>query len=181
MSTPRWQRASTGQPRSITTRSPRNLPARAPTADCCTCRSSTSTPSAAHIEHYARIVLEHASRRRYISAAQAELLEPRRDLQTVKQRAEALVLGAASDTLNRRAVLPPSQWTEHLMDFWARRGQADWLAPRRLARPGQMTLGLSQGLYLLAASTGTGKSALAGQIARMSPTPRGRSSLSPWS
>ena len=69
-----------------------------------------STPSAAHIEHYARIVLEHAVRRRYIDAAQqvAELAWNRRkDLDTVKQRAEALVLGASSDTLSRRAVLPP--------------------------------------------------------------------------
>jgi replicative DNA helicase len=79
-----------------------------------------ATPSAAHIEHYARIVLEHAVRRRYISAAQqvAELAwNRRRDLDTVKQRAEALVLGASSDTLSRRAVLPPSEWTEHLMEY----------------------------------------------------------------
>src|SRR5919201_775200 len=61
-----------------------------------------ATPSAAHIEHYAHIVLEHAVRRRYIEAAQqvAELAwTRRRDLETVKQRAEALVLGASSDTL----------------------------------------------------------------------------------
>ena len=53
-----------------------------------------STPSAAHIEHYARIVLQHAVRRRYIDAAQqvAELAwNQRKDLETVKQRAEALV------------------------------------------------------------------------------------------
>jgi replicative DNA helicase len=46
-----------------------------------------ATPSAAHIEHYARIVLEHAVRRRYISAGQqvAELAWNRRkDLDTVK-------------------------------------------------------------------------------------------------
>ncbi len=49
------------------------------------------------LEHYARIVLEHAVRRRYISAAQqvAELAWNRRkDLNTLKQRAEALILGA---------------------------------------------------------------------------------------
>ena len=69
---------------------------------------------------YARIVLEHAVRRRYISAGQqvAELAwNQRKNLDTVKQRAEALVLGASSDTLSRRAVLPPSEWTEHLMDY----------------------------------------------------------------
>jgi replicative DNA helicase len=41
---------------------------------------SLATPSAAHIDHYARIVLEHAVRRRYISAGQqvAELAWNRR-------------------------------------------------------------------------------------------------------
>src|SRR6266536_2705421 len=128
-----------------------------------------STPSAAHIEHYARIVLEHAVRRRYIATGQqvAELAWNRRkDLDTVKQRAEALVLGASSDTLSRRAVVPPSEWTEHLMEYL---GQA-----RTSGRAGfstglrdldTMTLGLSPGLYLVAAATGTGKTAIAGQIA----------------
>ena len=27
------------------------------------------------------------------------------------------MLGASSDTLSRRAVLPPSEWTEHLMEY----------------------------------------------------------------
>src|ERR687885_518737 len=70
---------------------------------------SLATPSASHIEHYAHIVLEHAVRRRYIGAAQqvAELAwDRRRGLGTVKQRAEALGLGASSDTLSRRAGLP---------------------------------------------------------------------------
>ncbi len=128
-----------------------------------------ATPSAAHIEHYARIVLEHAVRRRYISAAQqvAELAWNRRkDLDTVKQRAEALVLGASSDTLSRRAVLSPSEWTEHLMDYLgqARTGGLAGVSTG-LRDLDTITLGLSPGLYLLAASTGTGKTALAGQIA----------------
>jgi len=128
-----------------------------------------ATPSAAHIEHYARIVLEHAVRRRYISAAQqvAELAwNKRKDLDTVKQRAEALVLGASSDTLSRRAVLSPSEWTEHLMDYLsqARTGGLAGVSTG-LRDLDTMTLGLSPGLYLLAASTGTGKTALAGQIA----------------
>jgi len=128
-----------------------------------------ATPSAAHIEHYARIVLEHAVRRRYISAAQqvAELAWNRRkDLDTVKQRAEALVLGASSDTLSRRAVLPPSEWTEHLMEYLGQ-ARTSGLAgvSTGLRDLDTMTLGLSPGLYLVAASTGTGKTALAGQIA----------------
>ncbi len=128
-----------------------------------------ATPSAAHIEHYARIVLEHAVRRRYIAAGQqvAELAWNRRkDLDTVKQRAEALVLGASSDTLSRRAVLPPSEWTEHLMDYLGQ-ARTSGLAgvSTGLRDLDTMTLGLSPGLYLVAAATGTGKTAIAGQIA----------------
>ena len=108
-----------------------------------------ATPSAAHIEHYARIVLEHAVRRRYIGAAQqvAELAWNRRkDLDTVKQRAEALVLGASSDTLSRRAVLPPSEWTEHLMDYLGQ-ARTNGLAgvSTGLRDLDTMTLGLSPG------------------------------------
>src|ERR1700730_1549830 len=128
-----------------------------------------ATPSAAHIEHYARIVLEHAVRRRYISAAQqvAELAwNRRRDLDTVKQRAEALVLGASSDTLSRRAVVPPSEWTEHLMEYLGQ-ARTSGLAggSTGLRDLDRMTLGLSPGLYLVAAATGTGKTAIGGQIA----------------
>jgi replicative DNA helicase len=128
-----------------------------------------ATPSATHIEHYARIVLEHAVRRRYIAAAQqvAELAWNRRkDLDTVKQRSEALVLGASSDTLSRRAVVPPEEWTEHLLEYLdqARTGGLAGISTGLRDLDG-MTLGLSPGLYLLAASTGTGKTAIAGQIA----------------
>ena len=130
---------------------------------------SLATPSAAHIEHYARIVLEHAVRRRYISAGQqvAELAWNRRkDLDTVKQRAEALVLGASSDTLSRRAVLSPSDWTDRLLEYLgqARVGGLAGVSTG-LRDLDTMTLGLSPGLYLIAAATGTGKTAIAGQIA----------------
>jgi len=128
-----------------------------------------ATPTAAHIEHYARIVVDHAVRRRYVSAAQhiAELAwDPRHDLEVVKQRAEALVLGASTDTLGRRAMLAPAQWTSHLMDY-LETSRAGGLAgiSTGMSDLDRMTLGLSPGLYLLAASTGTGKTALAGQIA----------------
>ena len=127
------------------------------------------TPSAAYIEHYARIVLEHAVRRRYISAGQqvAELAwDARKELETVKQRAEALILGASSDTLSRRAVVPPQEWTEHLVEYLgqARVGGLAGVSTG-LRDLDTMTLGLSPGLYLLAAATGTGKTAIAGQIA----------------
>jgi replicative DNA helicase len=129
-----------------------------------------ATPSAAHIEHYAHIVLEHAVRRRYIAAGLqvAELAWNRRkDLDTVKQRAEALVLGASSDTLSRRAVVPPSEWTEHLMEYLgqARTSGLAGVSTGLLRDLDTMTLDLSPGLYLVAAATGTGKTAIAGQIA----------------
>ncbi len=127
------------------------------------------TPSAAYIEYYARIVLEHAVRRRYIEAAQqvAELAwERRRDLDTVRHRAEALVLAAASDSFDRRAALPPAQWTEHLIDYLGRTRSGGLAGISTGLRDlDTMTLGLSPGLYLVAAATGTGKTALAGQIA----------------
>jgi replicative DNA helicase len=128
-----------------------------------------ATPSAAYIEDYARIVLEHAVRRRYISAGQqvAELAWNRgKDLDEVKHLAEAAVLGASSDTLSRRAVLSPADWTTDLFEYLGR-AREDGLAgvSTGLRDLDRMTLGLSTGLYLLAASTGTGKTALAGQIA----------------
>jgi len=131
---------------------------------------SLATPTAAHIERYARIVVEHATRRRYISAAQrvAELAwNPRHDLGTVKDRAEALVLGAASDTLGRKLLFRPSDWTASLLDYLGE-AQTDGLAgvSTGLRDLDRMTLGLSKGwLYLLGARPGTGKTAIAGQIA----------------
>src|ERR671938_213337 len=79
-----------------------------------------ATPSAAHVVHYAEIVIEHATRRRYIDAAQqvAELAwNVERDLESVRQRSEALVLGAASDTVGRKAAFRPKEWTANLLEF----------------------------------------------------------------
>src|SRR5207244_1134418 len=67
---------------------------------------SLGTPSAAHIEHYARIVLEQAVRRRYIGAAQqvAELAwSQRQDLDTVQQPPEAPGPGASKRSSSTRA------------------------------------------------------------------------------
>jgi len=85
---------------------------------------------------------------------------------TVRQRSEALILGAATDTLSGQVVLSPPEWTGHLMEY-LERSRTGGLAgvSTGLRDLDTMTLGLSPGLYLLAASTGTGKTALAGQIA----------------
>ena len=129
-----------------------------------------ATPTAAHVVYYAQIVVEHATRRRYIGAAQqvAELAwDVRRDLETVRQRSEALVLGAASDMVGRKAAFRPEEWTADLLAFLGQ-SRAGGLAgvSTGLRDLDTMTLGLSKGwLYLLGARTGTGKSALAGQVA----------------
>jgi replicative DNA helicase len=130
---------------------------------------NVATPTSTHITHYARIVADHALRRRFIDAAQrvAELAwDVRQEIETVRQRSEALVLGAATDTLSGQEVLAPETWTDHLLDY-LERGRSGGLAgvSTGLRDLDRMTLGLSPGLYLLAASTGTGKTALAGQVA----------------
>jgi hypothetical protein len=132
-----------------------------------------ATPSATHIEHYARILLEHAVRRRSISAGQqvAELAWNRRkDLDTGKQRAQALVLGASSDTLSRRAVLPPSEWTEHLMDYLGQ-ARTNGLAgvSTGLRDLDTMTLGLSPGLYLVGPPMAHSLTAGSGSSEELSP------------
>jgi len=130
---------------------------------------NVATPTAAHLVFYAHIVADHALRRRVIGAAQhvAELAwDVRQDVETVRQRSEALILGAATDTLTGQVVLAPAEWTGHLMAY-LERSRTGGLAgvSTGLRDVDSMTLGLSPGLYLVAASTGTGKTALAGQIA----------------
>jgi replicative DNA helicase len=130
---------------------------------------NVATPTSTHITYYAHIVADHALRRRFIGAAQhvAELAwDVRQDIETMRQRSEALVLGAATDTLSCREVLGPEAWTDHLLEFLDRirtRGLAG--ISTGLRDLDTLTLGLSPGLHLLAASTGTGKTAMAGQVA----------------
>jgi replicative DNA helicase len=84
----------------------------------------------------------------------------------VRKRSTALMLGASNDTLTGQEVLAPETWTEHLLDYLdgSRTGGLAGLSTG-LRDLDTMTLGLSPGLYLLAASTGTGKTAVAGQVA----------------
>jgi hypothetical protein len=109
------------------------------------------------------------ARRRYISAAQqvAGLAwNRRRDLETVKQRAEALVLGASSDTLSRRAVPSPLG-----MDVASHglpgAGEGRWSRRRlhRPSRPGHYHAWVVARPVPPGAATGSGKTAVAGQIA----------------
>ena len=110
-------------------------------------------------------MLEHAVRRRYIQAAQqvAELAwYRRRDLDAVRHRAEALVLAAASDSYQCVAQhCAPAQWTEHLIDYLGQTRSGGLAGISTGLRDlDTMTLGLSPGLYLVAAATGTGKTGL---------------------
>lgn len=80
------------------------------------------------------------------------------------QLAEAAIIGASSDTLRRRALLSLADWTTDLFAYLGR-AREDGLAgvSTGLRDLNRMTPGLSTGLYSLAASTGTGKTALAGR------------------
>jgi len=129
-----------------------------------------ATPSAAHVEHYGQIVLERARRRGYISAAEAQAAlawNVRLDLETVKQRSEALVLAVSADTLGRKLLFSPSEWAPDLLEYLgeARRNGLAGVSTG-LQEVDRLTLGLSKGwLYLLGARTGTGKTQLCGQVA----------------
>jgi len=129
-----------------------------------------ATPSAAHVEYYGQIVLERSRRRGYISAAQTQAQlawNVRLDLETVKQRSEALVLGVSADTLGRKLLFSPSEWAPDLLEYLGE-ARRDGLAgvSTGLQEVDRLTLGLSKGwLYLLGARTGTGKTQLCGQVA----------------
>jgi replicative DNA helicase len=116
---------------------------------------NVATPTSTHITYYAQIVSDHALGRRFIGAAQhvAELAwDVRQDIDTVRQRSEALVLGAATDTLTRpggpgarrldgppaRAPRPePDGWPGGRVDRVARPGHAHtWVVARALPARG---------------------------------------------
>lgn len=128
------------------------------------------TPIASHVVHYGEAVLDRSVRRRYISACQrgAELAwDVRQPLESVKSQIEAAVLGASCGTLGKKVLFNPEEWTQHAIEYLSQ-GQSNGLAglSTGLADLDAMTLGLCRGwLYLLGARPGTGKTALAGQIA----------------
>ncbi len=113
---------------------------------------NVATPTAAHLVFYAHIVADHALRRRVIGAAQhvAELAwDVRQDVETVRQRSEALILGAATHTLTGQVVLAPSEWTGHLMAYLERSRTGELAGVSTGLRDvDSMTLGLSPGLYV---------------------------------
>ncbi len=125
-------------------------------------------PSAAYIEHYARIVQDTATQRRYVSAAQ-KIAEKAWlagvDVQDLAQQAETLIT-AARPSSNGRDLLDPERWADAFWDDLSGRIEGHRTAVGTgLIDIDEMTLGLEAGgLYLLMGTPGTGKTELAMQI-----------------
>lgn len=128
-----------------------------------------SVPSASNVEHYAQLVMDTATQRRYIDAAQniSERFWRRSvDIDDLAQQAEGL-LTAARPRRSRRDLLDPKRWAEVFRDdLEARTDGQRTSVMTGLIDMDEMTLGLeSGGLYLLMGTPGTGKTELAMQIA----------------
>lgn len=131
---------------------------------------SVAVPSAAHAEHYARIVIDTATQRRYISVAQqiavAAWKPGLQDIGALVSEVEALIQTARpSDT--RRDLYDPAKWAQSFWDDLEQRQSGQRTAVMTgLLDLDDMTLGLETGrLYLLMGLPGHGKTELALQIA----------------
>jgi replicative DNA helicase len=127
-----------------------------------------SVPSAANVEHYARLVMDAATQRRFIDAAQkiAEHAWRRSiDVDDLASKAESFIT-AARPRQSRRDLYTPERWAEAFMeDLESRATGARTAVTTGLLDLDDMTLGLEAGaLYLLMATPGTGKTELAMQI-----------------
>lgn len=128
-----------------------------------------SIPSSANVEHYARIVQDTATQRRYATAAQriAELSwRPGADIDRLTNEIET-VIASARPSRSRRGLANPQQWAdEFLVDFEARQSGERQAISTGLIDIDALMLGMEAGrLYLLMGTPGTGKSELAMQIA----------------
>lgn len=126
-------------------------------------------PAAANVEHYAQLIMNAATQRRYIEAANtiAQRSWPRSiDVDALAEQAEAL-LTAARPRRSRRDLYDPERWAEAFRDDLEARSDGQRTAVETgLVDLDKMTLGLeSGGLYLLMGTPGTGKTELAMQIA----------------
>lgn len=126
-------------------------------------------PSAAHVEHYARIVQDTATQRRYASVAQriGELSwRAGADVQALAAEVDAIV-SAAKPSRSRRDLYDPQRWAESFWtDLESRQSGQRTAVTTGLIDLDELTLGLEAGgLYLLMATPGVGKTELAMQIA----------------
>lgn len=127
-----------------------------------------SVPSAANVLHYAAIVTDTATQRRYVSAAQSIAEKAYRrgaNVHELAEQAEALLVGARS-TRSRGGLLDPEQWAEAFwQDLEQRMDGKRTAVMTGLVDLDGMTLGLEAGgLYLLMATPGTGKTEFGMQI-----------------
>jgi replicative DNA helicase len=101
----------------------------------------------------------HAVRRRYISAGQQVAVlawNQRKELETVKQRAEALILGAGADALGRKMLFSPAEWAPALLDYLGTaRGGGLAGVSTGLVDIHRLMLGLSKGWLYLHQTVGT--------------------------
>lgn len=128
-----------------------------------------SVPSAVNVDHYAQLVMDAATQRRYIDASQkiASKSWPQSvDIDELSAYAETL-LASARPRRSRRDLYDPERWTEaFLQDLTARTDGQRTAVNTGLLDLDEMTLGLeSGGLYLLMGTPGSGKTELAMQIA----------------
>lgn len=128
-----------------------------------------AVPSASNVEHYAKLVIDAATQRRYAAAAQAIAEKAWRrgaDVQQLAADVDAL-LAAARPSHTRHDLYDPERWaTAFWDDLEARTNGLRTAVSTGLRDLDAMTLGFeSGGLYLLMATPGTGKTELAMQIA----------------
>jgi replicative DNA helicase len=134
-----------------------------------------ATPSAAHIEHYGRIVADHSVRRRAISVAQAIAEQAWRAHDPVDEllaRSQSAMLGlsdaAGVRTRSTTAAEAIGRWLETFDRESATNDRGDRIVGHStsLRCLDKITLGLQPArLYLLSAYTSVGKSQLAHQVA----------------
>jgi replicative DNA helicase len=130
---------------------------------------NVAIPTAAHVEHYAKLVTDTATQRRFIGAAQSIVETWWRDdvvIDEAIERTEAFI-AAARPRASRHDLQDPERWAEVFADDLEARSSGQRTAVNTgLLALDTMTLGLEAGgLYLLMATPGTGKSELAMQVA----------------
>jgi replicative DNA helicase len=125
-------------------------------------------PSVANVDYYATLIVNAATQRRFIDAAQKITEKAWRsgvDIDELSTATDAL-LATAKPRRSGRDLYDPERWAETFMnDLEARAVGQRTAVSTGLADLDAMTLGLEAGgLYLLMATPGTGKSDLAMQV-----------------
>lgn len=127
------------------------------------------TPTSAHIEHYAQIVSDAATRRQMIHAAQTIAEKSWRNDGSISDLLMAVeaAISAARPNDHRRELYDPKRWAEEFWDDLDQRQNGHRQAiETNLIDLNAMTLGYEPGsLYLFMSTPGSGKTEIAMQIA----------------